>query len=117
MVETRGAHALPVLVLSPAGERDDRHTLRVGDLTQPAGHFVAIHFRHADIEQHDVRLAQLELLERCRPVVRNMYVRTSRPQQHREALGGVAIVVHDQHAEAHDARSIAARLPGDRDGP
>lgn len=78
MVEARVAHALSILILPPTGERNDRHALGTRNLAQPASHFVAIHVRHAEIEQYDVRLVALELREGGRSVVRDVYVGAGR---------------------------------------
>jgi hypothetical protein len=61
MVEAGFAHAATVFVLSPTGQSDQRDATRARDLAQPARHFAAIHVGHADVEQHDMRLAAREL--------------------------------------------------------
>ena len=78
MVEARVAHALSILILTqPVSATIDTRSGREISRSRPAT-FVAIHVRHAEIEQYDVRLVALELREGGRSVVRDVYVGAGR---------------------------------------
>src|SRR5687767_2015855 len=64
LVEARGLGLAPVALLSPAGEGDDhRRAPLLARAHVPRG-FVAVHARHAEVEEHHRRAELAELLER-----------------------------------------------------
>src|SRR5690606_14831812 len=55
--------ALAVLLAGTRGDHDDRHVLHAGVRTHVLGQLVAVHARHLDVQQHQVRDALGHLLD------------------------------------------------------
>lgn len=81
-VEAGLAAAAPVFLLAPAGHRDDTQRRAMAS-AQPLAHFVAVHLRQADVEQHHVGRERLGALKRARAVERSVH----NAAQHAEQLG------------------------------
>ena len=71
MVEARELGALAILLLTPAGERDQQRRPR-GSLSQPPRDLVTVQTRQPDIEQYHVRRKTLRDLERLGAIVRTV---------------------------------------------
>ena len=52
------------MVLSPTGQRDEQNPAEAGGRANAAGHLVAVHVRHPDVEQDGVRLEGVERIQR-----------------------------------------------------
>src|SRR6185437_2498424 len=67
-------------------------------LAKALSHFVAVHARQSDVEEHRFGLPLLRGLERARTVEREGNLVTPHLEQHRHALRGVLVIVDDQQA-------------------
>ena len=119
MIESGSACALTILLLSPAGDRNERHARAPGLLAHAFRHFVAVEARHADVEKRHVRLHRQDLVERELPVVGLLYFVAVQLQQHRKALCRIRVVVRDEHLQSavHVGRRRGSRYHRVRDGP
>src|SRR5689334_5239963 len=57
VIETRHGTALAIAGLSPSSQCDEHHIIEAALLPHPPRDFVAVHARHADIEEDDFRTA------------------------------------------------------------
>ncbi len=96
MVEPGGPRSIVIGFLSPAGQGDQQEVLMLRHRSDAAGHFVAVHLRHADIKDDRIGMEYLEQVERGTAAVRDGDRRAERGQQLSERIGGIAIVVDDQ---------------------
>src|SRR5678816_438442 len=62
-VETGFSRLLPILFLTPAGQRHDHQTSAPRLLANPATHFIAIDSRQSDVEQNGIRQQSLGSLD------------------------------------------------------
>ena len=79
VIEPGGVAAAPVVVLSPAGERDERRLAELRTRSDAAGDLVSVEPRHADVEEHDIGVPSLERLQRGGSVVHHRHVRAETP--------------------------------------
>ena len=61
------------------------------------GDLESIHDGHAEIEDDYLRIVSLYDIQRRNTAVHCLRIMTIRPQQHRQAVGPVCIVVYNQH--------------------
>src|SRR2546425_979686 len=85
-----------VRVLTPAGQSDERNALAPGLRTNAPRDFVAIEFRHANIQQRYIREVPLSGLERKGPVGGTKHFVPPELQQRCETLQSVCIIVRHQ---------------------
>ena len=97
-VKIEATGTCPAFVLFRAPTRQ-RHENDVGiRSTQAGGELEAVHARHAEIAESDVRLKARRDVERAAAIERDTGLVPIHFQQHRERFRGVAVVVHDQDA-------------------
>ena len=108
VVEAGGTRALLVLYLAPAGD-GDQHGLAVARVqSQPPRDFVAVHSRHADVEQHGIGAKPRHRIERVLPAEFDLVLDAEQLQHHAHGLGRVDVVIDHQHAQANDGAGAAA---------
>ena len=98
MVETGREGTRLVGLLPPTRDGDERYRAAEGALAHSARDFVAVELGHSDVEQGDLGVQIVEGRQRLLPVMHDPDFVTLEPQQHRQAFGGVSIVVRYQHA-------------------
>ena len=98
-VETGIRGFAPVLVLSPAGDRDQAHVAAPGRLPDATARFVAVHPGHAQVEEHRLRMKCLGKLESLFSVMRNTNLMPDELQERRQAGRHVAVIVDDQNLQ------------------
>jgi hypothetical protein len=104
-VEPCFARAASYRRLAPAGQRDEQNIIPLGKSAQATRHLTAIHPRHSEVEHYDLGRPIGDALQGRRTVVCDLDVGTQARQQHRGAVGSVAVVV--DHENAHKGRKIA----------
>ena len=108
------APAVPRLVPSSHGRQYRRRAIAVGQ--QPTGHFVAVHARHPDVEQHQLWMERAGL-DQCLPaIVGDAGAQPERLDQQPQRGGGVQVVVHHQHPQVAARVLGGAGAPGRRHG-
>ncbi len=85
-------------LLAPAGQSNECQVPELGTLSDPASHFVTVHGRHGDIQEHHLRFVALECFDRCLTVVDDTNVRADQLEQRGQTVGGIAVVIDDQDA-------------------
>jgi len=85
--------------MTPAGDGDDRHVLAPCQAAYSAANVVAVEPRQADVEQHDLRPQRLCGFDGRESVVCRPRLVAFHPEQRRERLRGVDIVVDDENPE------------------
>lgn len=115
--------ALQVALLAPAGQRDQHRPRQRRIAALPSRQFVAVHFRHADVEDDHSGAEARRVLQRLVAAVEDRHLGAEQAQQGAEAVGRIAVVIdHDEAApEQRGRRRLHAaagpgRLPdaGDR---
>src|SRR5262245_9094970 len=101
-VEANFRRALAIALLSPPGESHQRRLLAPGFLAQASRSLVAIHLRHPEIEENDLRLEFAGHGQCLDAVVGHSNVVSGELEQHGERIGCVAIVVNDENAPSID---------------
>src|SRR6266540_4523789 len=91
-VEPRLDRPLDVLRLGVPAHRDEPHAVPVIPAQLP-GHLVAAHAGEPDVAQHDVEAAPARLREAARAVERHVRVVSEQPDEVREGLRRVGVVV------------------------
>jgi hypothetical protein len=82
------------------------------------GHFIAIHTRQADIEQHHFRSKRVGRFQRGNTVIGGQDFVTIMPHQHGQGLGSVRVIIDDEDAAAERvAMGGAAGFGRDCPGP
>ena len=64
MIETGFPRAADIAVLAVARQSDQKDVLCASREAQAAGHFVAVHARQADVQQHDLGLKAFHRFQR-----------------------------------------------------
>src|SRR5690348_11720729 len=59
IVETCGFRAQAVLGLAVTGQRNQTHSLEIGNLAYAPCNLISVHLRQTDIQQHDIRMKRL----------------------------------------------------------
>jgi len=95
-VESCGCGLAPVILLAPAGHRDQRHLRTPRLVADSAARFVSVHFRHAEIQEHDVRAEVFSELQSVLSIVGNSNLVPLQFQEHGEASCCVTVVVNDK---------------------
>src|SRR3954463_16660436 len=105
------ARAYLVLFLAPAAQGDQEHAAPPALATDALGKLVAVDVGHAEIEDGDVRTELGTDRERALAVVGRAHLLAAQPQQLRERLRRVLVVVDDedapQAARRRGARALA----------
>ena len=76
MVEAGGMRAALIMCLPPAGDGDELHVAEHRCGTNAPRHFVPVHIRHPDIQQHRIRKELFERMQRVASAMRNTDLRT-----------------------------------------
>ena len=87
-----------IAFLTPASQRDQLHCLAPRFLAQRRGDFVATQLRHADIEQRNLGPKSLRKRQCSMAAMRDAHFMPTDLQQHRKAVGGVLVVICNEHA-------------------
>src|SRR5690349_17558566 len=95
-VESRGTGPPAILLLSPAGHRDERDVAQVLVFAYATRHLEPVETRHAEIEKDDGRPEFAKRGERREAVVDDAHVRAEHLEQRAQTIGGVAVVVDDE---------------------
>ena len=104
-VEAGLGRPTPIGLLAPAGQRHEEGSLEPGPGPQPPGHLVAVHLRHADVEQDHLGPEFLGRFQGRGAVVGDAHLLAVEPrQQPGQAVRRIGVVVHDQDASAPDLR-------------
>ncbi len=99
MVEARGASTLLVLLLAPARNRNQQYVRTPGLAANFARDFISSHTRHADVENHDMRLPLARHLQRLLTGIRDQHLVAAELEHHAETLGRVPIVIGHKDGE------------------
>ena len=86
-----------MLVLAVTGDRDQQRARTIGHRSDAFGDLEPVDSGKAQVEKDRARTHRLNHFERRRAVVRDMDDVALHPKQHRQALGGIAVVVDDEH--------------------
>lgn len=97
-VEALGERTLAILLLSPAGHRDDIGSFAGWLCPQGPTGLVPVHFRHGDIKQDHVGPEIRGTSQRVAPVVGRGGFTTECSHERGDAVRRVYVVVHDQDA-------------------
>lgn len=97
-IESRFLTALLIEVMSPAGKRDQKHTLSPGLLADHTGSFVAAKLWHRNIEYHDLWTELRSGFDRFHSVPRDLYYVSVLAQKPRENFGGLGKIVSHQNS-------------------
>ena len=93
------ARPLPVALLAPAGQGDDRHRLAPTSCSRMRRVASSPFSRGMpDVHQDHLGPEPLGRLHRLEPVVRGPHLVAQQPQHHGQAVGPVAVVVHHEDA-------------------
>jgi len=113
MIEPGLRRAPHVLGLAPSGERDDERSLSPRLAAHPARGVVSVHSRHAKIEDDHVRMKFRADLDRGLPAIGRAHLVTAQPQDQRQTLRCVRIVVDHQYPAGRLRRNLlsAGRPP------
>ena len=112
--KTRRVRLALVLLLSTAGESDQAQLGPAALLFQRARRSASIQLRHCHIQKRHLWTEQLRNRDCGLSVVGGAYFTALEREQHRQALGGVLIIVRDQYAQlfgyyARQFRRLAVR--------
>src|SRR5688572_22686598 len=99
-MEARGERTLLVGGLPVARDRDEARVAQVVERAQALGQLITVDDGQSDVEQCGVEGARRGELQRLRRVVRQRDVATAKRERGGEHLGGVDVVVYDQHPTA-----------------
>ena len=109
-VEARLPSFLPVVFLTPTGQRDDPHLSEPGFGPQAAGDLESVDGRHSEVEQDDFRLKLASKVEGRTSVVGDPHVLAVQlGQDPREAVRGVFIVIDDEDSSPSGLRQWRGR--------
>lgn len=98
-LEPRSASVLPAEVLGTLCQRNEARVLQVRMLVQSSCRLITTHIRQFDVEKDEIRIEFDGRLERgfgC--VLQKRYVVSRMPEQARELVRRLRVVVHDQDA-------------------
>src|ERR1043166_5844544 len=98
VVETGFVRTTPIFFLSPAGQCHEYDAVALRLITNHARRVVAVHARHAEIEEHQFGLRALRGLERLHSVVCARHFMTQHLEHHRETDRRISIVVRNENA-------------------
>ena len=93
-----------VSILSPTRHGDEGHSSTEGALTYLASNFVAIQFRHTDIQKCNFWLHGGKSGQRFFPVAHDRDVMAINPEKRGETLRRVAIVIGNEYPSTHRPR-------------
>src|SRR5689334_13830875 len=108
-VEAGLAGAEAVDVLAPPRQRDQIDVAAPRLAADRPGRVVAVHARHADVEQHGMRTERRRLADGGRAVVRHAHLVAGHLEEHAEALRRVLLVVHHQDSKRGPPESTLRR--------
>ena len=110
-VEAGLAGTALIVVLAPAGHRDQQHAGAPVEGAQPARQLVAVQARHADVQHHHLGPFALGHGERLEAVAGDADGVPRKAQPGREALARVGVVFGDEDARARVRPSASHRPP------
>lgn len=102
MIETRLCRPSSILLLAPAGQGGQHRAFHTRLLSQSSRDLVAVHARHADVEEHHMRQKGRRQGKRRSAVVGDLHLVSMQSQQHGEAHGGVPVLRRVRQQVAHD---------------
>ena len=97
VIEPGGHRALPVLLAAVARERHQHDVMKAAFAARAARDLVAVETGKADVDEHHVGRVRAGCLERRDAIVEYAHVMAEQLEEHREALGGVGIVLEEQY--------------------
>ena len=86
-----------IIGLTPASQCHKHGSLEPVLRSEPACNFVAVHPRHSQVQQDDLRSIFPRGFDRTRTIVGGPYVVPRQEEQFGEAVGRVPVVVHNQN--------------------
>ena len=107
VIEAGGDAALTILVAAEAGDGDHQGAALGGARADATGHLQPVHPGEADVEQDDLEFRARQRPLRRRAVVNDLDLLVAQLQEVAQSLGGVDVVVCDQHAAAERTLSRA----------
>ncbi len=111
MIETRLPRTAAVVLLPPSRQGNQHRILQPRLRPHPAGDFVAVHPRQADVEQNHRRMPGADRGERGRAVAGDLDFVPADFQERAEALGCVPVVIHNQDTARGRRGGVQAVLP------
>ena len=105
-----------VLGAAVAGDGDQAGAGGLRVAAEGQGHGVAVHAGQADVADDRVGMAALGLGDPVEPVDGDAHLVAVQPQEPAQALGGVGVVLDDQHAEVRRGVGGFGGLIGRRRG-
>ena len=114
VVEAGRSRLLLVVRLAPAGDCHQQRALAPLLLPHIAGHLVAAHVRHADVEEHRIRSLTPSELQRLATRRRQVHIVAGHFQDQRQRLRRIAVIVGYQHLAARTGVRVAGRRAGVR---
>src|SRR5467141_296703 len=119
LVKASFAGEATMAIFAVPGERDEEGVTETELATDPLRDLEAVHLRHADVEQDDLRVVQTGVVQRLRAIVRSRDVVAVVAKQLAQGLGRVDVVVHHEDPTArpdgYDGRGGRTVLGGRRD--
>src|SRR5262245_1478434 len=109
MIESRLGRALAMLVQSPAGERDQHQVLRPWLPAQTLGEVVTVDLGQADVQDRDLSMEFLGDLQAFLAVTGRLDLMTHDPQQYRETIDRIDVVVDHQDPATRGTRARSDR--------
>jgi hypothetical protein len=85
--------------LAEAGHRDQQRLLQARQVAEPAGNFVPVHVRHADVQENDVGANRGRYGQRGGPVGCLFSMVAPCPQQRALCGSGVVVVFNDENSQ------------------
>ena len=97
-IKPRSERLGAILSLAPAGQRDKIELAPIRACAEAPDRFIAVNFRHAYVDQNDIRIEGGEDFDTGLPIVDNADLGSKAFQQNTETVGDVMIVVDYEHA-------------------
>jgi hypothetical protein len=98
IIESGGLGAALILRWSIAAQRNEQGVCHAGLRAQAPGDLKSIEAGQPNIEYDHLRTKVLCRSERCGSIKCYAFLETYESEPERQALGGVDIVIHDQHS-------------------
>jgi hypothetical protein len=99
-VEAGSQGSLAVFRLPVPRQRDEHSTAKRWARPEPARDLVSIDARETDVDKHQIGYVRFSDLQGLHPIVNDAHIVTCYLEQHRHALGCIAIVLDDDNTSA-----------------
>ena len=108
-IAARGFGALAIGFLSPACQCNNHGSGAPGERANLGCGLKSIELGHAHIHQDEVGPKPIRLLHRLRAIVRGTHFVSHHGEEHRKRLGGVEIVIRNQHPAPYHGGTCSRR--------